>query len=178
MKTGLKVGASLILQNGSILKGVWFIKRERTPSLTIGITKQVSNKEREYERSKSTIRDNPQLAPHYDLDAIKAEPDGLQADLSKAVGTRKEIKQAILTYEEYLELFTSIGVNLAKTYDISLMDETIRKFFLNFTIKDNGQGTKQRYEITHELKSPWAEFIGTQNFDSGRLVRTLNEPTN
>jgi DNA invertase Pin-like site-specific DNA recombinase len=139
------------------------------------LNKQVGNKEKEYERSKNTIRDNPQLAPHYDLDGIKAELDTLQADQRKAVETRKELKQAILTYKEYLELFSSVGVNLAKTHDISLMDATVRKFFLNFTIRDNGRGEKQRYEITHRLKDPWAEFIRTQNFDCGRLLTAVRE---
>ena len=48
----------------------------------------------------------------------------------------------------------------------------MRKFFLNFTIKDRGAGQKQRYEIAHNLKKPWAEFVETDNFVRGRELPT------
>ena len=73
-----------------------------------------------------------------------------------------------MTYSEYLELFEDIGVKLRKTRDMQVVDETVRKFFLNFTIKDHGAGKKQRYEIAHNLKEPWAKFVKTDNFVRGR----------
>ena len=77
-----------------------------------------------------------------------------------------------MTYSQYLELFDSIGVRLRNTHDMQVVDETVRKFFLNFTIKDLGKGKQQRYEITHELKKPWADFVKTDNFVRGRGDRT------
>ncbi len=135
-------------------------------------TKQVGNKQAEYDRTKDAIRDNPQLARHYNLDEIEAELKDINKDLTKLVNTRKRLKQSIMTYSQYLELFDSIGVNLRNTHDMQVVDETVRKFFLNFTIKDLGKGKKQRYEITHELKKPWAGFVKTDNFVRGRGDRT------
>ncbi len=135
-------------------------------------TKQVGNKQAEYDRTKDAIRDNPQLARHYNLDEIEAELKAINKDLTKQVNTRKRLKQSVMTYSQYLELFDSIGVNLRDTHDMQVVDETVRKFFLNFTIKDLGKGKKQRYEVTHELKKPWAGFVKTDNFDRGRGERT------
>lgn len=72
-------------------------------------------------------------------------------------------------------ILSDIGVKLRKTGDMQVVDETLRKFFLNFTIKDLGAGKKQRYEKTHELKNPWADFVKTDNFVCGRDLHTLLE---
>jgi hypothetical protein len=140
------------------------------------LTRQVGNKQAEYDRTKDAIRDNPQLARHYNLDEIEAEQKAIQKDLDKLVSNRKRLKQSIMTYSQYLELFESIGVNLRDTHDMELIDNTVRKFFLNLTIKDLGTGKKQRYEITHELKKPWADFVKTDNFVRGRQTNTAAEP--
>ncbi len=132
------------------------------------LTRQVGNKQAEYDRTKDAIRDNPQLARHYNLDEIETEQKAIQTDLDKLVSNRKRLKQSIMTYSQYLELFESIGVNLRETHDMQLIDDMVRKFFLNFIIKDCGAGKKQRYEITHELKKPWADFVKTNNFVRGR----------
>jgi DNA invertase Pin-like site-specific DNA recombinase len=136
------------------------------------LTRQLGNKQTEYDRTKAAIRDNPQLARHYNLDQVEDEQKAIDTDLKKLVSTRKHLKQAVMTYSEYLELFSFIGVELPKTRDMQLVDETVRKFFLNFTITDHGAGKKQRYEITHNLKEPWAKFVKTDNFVSGRGERT------
>ncbi len=136
------------------------------------LTKQVGNKQAEYDRTKDAIRDNPQLARHYNLDEIEAELKAINKDLDKLVKNRKRLKQSVLTYSQYLELFESIGVNLRKTHDITVMDETVRKFFLNFTIKAIGAGKKQRYEISDTLKKPRSDFVESNNFERGRGDRT------
>jgi DNA invertase Pin-like site-specific DNA recombinase len=136
------------------------------------LTKQLGNKQAEYDRTKRAITDNPQIVRHYNLDEVEAETKSIDKDLQKLVATRKRLKQSILTYSEYLELFNSIGVNLRKTHDMQVIDETVRKFFLNLTITDHGKDKKQRYEIAHELKKPWADFIKNDNFDRGRGDRT------
>ncbi len=92
----------------------------------------------------------------------------MKKDLEKLVNRRKHLKQATLTYSEYLELFKDIRVNLANTHDISLLDETVRKFFSNFTVKPKTSGDKRGYIITHELREPWAKFVKDRNFERGR----------
>ena len=136
------------------------------------LTKQLGLKNEEYERTKTAITDSPQIAKHYNLDEIEAEAKGIDTDLHKLISTRKRLKQSILMYSEYLELFNSIGVNLRQTHDMSLIDDTVRKFFLNLTIKPIKKDGKQGYKITHELKKPWADFVKTDNFVRGRGDRT------
>lgn len=136
------------------------------------LTKQLGNKEGEYDRAKSTVRDNPNYARHFNLDEIESELKAIKKDLGDMVATRKALKQSVLAYKQYLELFENIGVNLRETHDMTLMDDTIKKFFLNFTIKAAPKGKKQRWIITHKLNEPWAGFIKTGDFDRGRGDRT------
>lgn len=42
--------------------------------------------------------------------------------------------------------------------------------------KATGTDKQQRYEIAHDLKKPWTEFVKTDNFDHGRSTDTANEP--
>jgi DNA invertase Pin-like site-specific DNA recombinase len=130
-----------------------------------GLTRHVGNKQDEYNRTKITIRDNPGLTKHYNLDEIESELKDIKKDLRKLTATRKRLKQSILTYKQYLELFETIGVNLRKTHDMTVLDQTLRKFFLNFTIKDHAVSVA-------ELTEPWATFVKTGNFDRGRGDRT------
>ena len=136
------------------------------------LTKQLGNKQAEYQRTKDAITANPQIAKHYNLDEIEAEEKAIDKDLNKLVNNRKRLKQSVLAYSEYLELFNSIGVNLGKTHDMQLIDDTVRKFFLNFTIKPYKKDGKQGYKVTHELKEPWADFVKTENFVRGQDERT------
>ncbi len=136
------------------------------------LTKQVGNKEAEYDRTKGTIRDNPQLVRHYDLDEIEKELTDLKKDLSKLVSSRKALKHSMLTYKQYLELFENIGVSLRDMHDMTAMDDTLKKFFLNFTIKAASKSEKQRWIITHKLNEPWAGFVKSDNFVRGRGDRT------
>lgn len=136
------------------------------------LTRQVGNKEGEYERTKATIRDNPQLAKHYDLDEVDNELKSLKKDLGELVRNRKSLKQAILTYKQYLELFENIGVRLAQTHDILVLDELIKKFFLNFTVKVPIKGTKQGLVVTYTLNEPWQSFVKSHDFVRGRGERT------
>ena len=78
----------------------------------------------------------------------------------------------ILSYDEYLELFKFISVELPKTQNHELLDNVLRIFFSNYTIKRTGTGKQQRYEITHKLNEPWDGFIKSGDFDHGRGGRT------
>jgi site-specific DNA recombinase len=135
-------------------------------------TKQVGNKEAEYKRTKATVRDNPQLARHYNLDEVESELESLRDDLTKLIESRKAIKQSVLAYKQYLELFENIGVILSETHDMALLDEILKKFFSNFKVKVDGTGKQQRTEITHKLNEPWDGFIKSHNFVRGRGERT------
>ena len=148
------------------------VQAHQLDSNIAALTKQIGNKEAEYERTKATIRDNPSLARHYNLDEIENELKAIRSDHAKLVDARKRIKQSVLTYSQYFELFQSIGVILRENHDMEVLDETLRKFFTNYEIKDLGRGKKQRYKISCELKKPWSEFIKTGNFDNGRGERT------
>ena len=55
---------------------------------------------------------------------------------------------------------------------MGLLDEALKIFFSNFTIRSFGKGKEQRYEVTHELKEPWNGFVESGNFDRGRGERT------
>lgn len=51
---------------------------------------------------------------------------------------------------------------------MAVIDQVLRKFFSNFTVKQAGIGKQQRREITHKLKKPFAGFLETNDFDCGR----------
>lgn len=138
--------------------------------------KQIDNKRGKYDRSMAIIRDEPALAKHYDLDEIETELKAITADHDKLVKNRKDLKQSILAYSEYLKLFENIVVNLSKTHDTGLLDESLQKFFLNFTVKQWGVGKQQSSEVTFNLNEPFAGFIRTGNFDFGRGDRTAFGP--
>jgi site-specific DNA recombinase len=138
----------------------------------MSITKQVGNKKAEYDRAKNLLEHNPKLANHYNLDQIKGEQKELEKQLKELGAKRNAMKQSIMTYEQYLELFQSLSVKLEKTSDMALLDQILKKFFLNFTIKATGKGKQQRCEITHELKEPWATFVKSGDFERGRGDRT------
>ena len=136
------------------------------------LRKQMSNKESEYDRTRNTIRDNPELAKHYNLDEIQEELTEMKKDLQQMVSAREGLKSSVMNYKEYLELFESIGVSLTQTHDMAVMDDIIRKFFLNFTIKVSPKDKKQGSVITHNLNEPWAGFVKANNFERGRGDRT------
>lgn len=136
------------------------------------LSKQIGNKDEEYKRAKNLIAGSPELKRHYDLDQIVAEKKELSSDLDKLKKQRTDLKQSIFTYEEYLELFGSIGVILRSTQDMNKLDQTLRKFFSNFTVKATGSGNQQRCDITVKLNEPFAGFVETGNFDHGRGDRT------
>ncbi len=136
------------------------------------LARQIGNKKAEYSRTKEIIRDKPALAKHYNLDEIEAELKAITTDHDKLAKSRKDLKQSVLEYSEYLELFENIGVILTKTHDMGLLDENIKKFFLNFSVKQWGLGKKQRSEVTFNLNEPFAGFIKSNNFVHGRGERT------
>jgi prefoldin subunit 5 len=140
------------------------------------LTKQIGNKQDEYDRTKTIIRENPDLARHYSLDEIEAELKSITDDHDKLIQQRKALKQSVLDYSEYLELFKNIGVTLRKTHDMDVLDENLKKFFSNFTVKQWGVGKQQRSKVTFNLNEPFAGFIKSDNFVNGRPKANNFEP--
>ncbi len=132
------------------------------------LSRLVGDKNNEYERAKKMILDQPKLSKHYNLETIKDEYDQLNTQLKTVTKQRSEVKDSVLTYEKYLELFGNISVKLRKVHDMAVIDQTLRKFFSNFTVKSSGKGKEQRYEITHKLNEPFAGFVNSKDFDCGR----------
>lgn len=141
-------------------------------SKIMSLTRVAGLKEKEYDNAKKFIITNPDLKDHYNLDEISEELNGLLSDLEKAKRQKADIKESILTYKEYLELFDSVSDKLRKTTDMALIDGVLRIFFSNFTVKQYGKGKEQRCEITHKLKEPWEGFLNDDDFSCGRGERT------
>lgn len=149
------------------------LQRNKEARSLIGSAKRgIGRKSEELKSTKDLIRNNPELKEDYDLKEIKKELEAMQAELSKLEATLKSSKDAILSYDEYLELFKFISVELPKTQNYELLDNVLRIFFSNYTIKRFGTGKQQRYEITHKLNEPWDGFIKSGDFDHGRGERT------
>lgn len=131
-------------------------------------TTLLGNKQKEYEDAKTFVRNNPSLAEHYDLDVLKKDKEVIEDELKKLRTQLEELRQAKLTYKQYLELFESLSVKLRKSTDMAYLDKVLGIFFSNYTIKASGKGKQQRYEITHKLNEPWDGFVKSGNFDRGR----------
>ena len=141
-------------------------------SRIMSFSNAIGSKKREYDSVKKLIVTNPDLKGHYNLDEISDELDSLQKDLRKLRHQKDSLKESILTYDEYLELFGSISDRLRKVTDMTLIDGVLRIFFSNFTVKQYGRGKEQRCEITHKLKEPWEGFLKNDDFSCGRGERT------
>ncbi len=104
---------------------------------------------------------NPELKKHYNLDELDKQKKELE-----------ERKDVILTYQQYLELFSSISVKLCQTHDLATIDQVLKKFFSNFTVKQYGKGKQQGRDIDYKLKEPRQGFLENDNFVRGRGERT------
>ena len=138
----------------------------------MSLTKRVGEKKKELQRAKDYLILHPEDREYYDLKELKEEKDDLGTRLEELSTILQERKGAKLTYQQYLELFSSISVKLRKTHDIAVIDQNLRKFFSNFTVKQLGKGKQQRCEIDYKLKEPWQGFLENNNFDHGRGERT------
>ena len=147
-------------------------RAKRVISQIASASKMLQLKEEEYDSVKETVRVNPSLAPHYDLDKLLKEVENLRLSIEKNVERRKSLDTAVPTYEKYLELMGNASVTIPKIHDIELMNGVIRMFFSNFKVTATGVGKKQRCEIEYKLKEPWDGFLKSNDFDRGRGERT------
>ena len=134
----------------------------------MSLTKIIGDKRNEYSRAKDFVVQNPDLKQHYNLNEIKDELEAFESRFVKLTGKKTAMKDSIPTYRKYLELFESVGVKLRETHDMAMIDQVLRKFFSNFTVKAIGKGKQRGYEITHKLNEPYAGFMKSSNFDCGR----------
>ena len=141
-------------------------------STIASLSKLSGEKEVSYQKAKDFVLKNEEFSKHYELDKMKAELDGMKQRMEELKEQRSTLKQSIMTYEKYLELFKNVSVILADMRDMEPMDQLLRKFFSNFTIKDHGKSAEQRYEISYYLNEPWLGFIKNNKFVHGRGERT------
>lgn len=144
--------------------------RAYTQDLTsriMSLTKAVGLKEVEYNNAKEFVLKNPTLNKHYNLDEIQSELTTIKDDLQKLTKQKAAIRESVITYREYLELFQNISVKLRNTDDMGVLDQVLRRFFSNFTVTQTGKGKQQRREIVHTLKEPWVGLLQTaENSDT------------
>ena len=148
---------------------------ERSRLLTsdlMSLTKSIALKKKDYEAAKGLILSNPELGDFYDLREMKGELEDLEKKYENIVSEKAGLKDALPTYKKYLELFGGLSVELQKTDDMALLDQILRKFFSNFTVKQYGVGKQQRWEIDYKLNEPYEGFVNSNDFDCGRGERT------
>lgn len=133
----------------------------------------VANKEKAYEQTKDLILKNPELKDHYDLDRHAKEIEKLRTDYRRNVKRREHIKDAILTFEEYLKLLKLTPVILGKIRDMKAMDALLRSFFSNFTIMPAKDGDFKGCTVSYKLNEPWAGFVDNNDFVLGAGDGTL-----
>lgn len=91
-----------------------------------------------------------------------------KADLKRVLGEIKKIQKAkakggkaILTYQEFVELFNNLPDILRKTKTMKGKDQIIRKIFSNFVLKD-------KKVTSYGLNQPFKDFIERGFFVSSR----------
>jgi DNA invertase Pin-like site-specific DNA recombinase len=135
------------------------------------MNQRLLSEKRSYEQDKELIRNNPALSSHYDLDKRVERIKSVEVQLKDLRYRKSEMKSVVMTYEKYLKLFENIGVIMSEMQNMELLDQVIKKFFSNFTIKQLGRGKEQRWDITYKLKEPWQGFLESNNFVHGRGER-------
>lgn len=144
------------------------VKRNYTlDSLIARLKVEVTRQDEAYENAKELLAKQPEFAPHYDLDGYMAKLEEVRDSLSENIMKRKQTKDSIATFEEYLKLFNSTPVILGKIRDMEQMDIFLRSFFSNFTITATGKDFRQGSKVTYILKEPWDGFLKNGDFVLG-----------
>lgn len=133
----------------------------------------IANKETSYQKIKDLILESPDMKDHYDLGKNKKEITNLKRDYKKAQLLRKQVDDAIPTFEDYLKLLKLTPVILGKIRDMKAMDELLRIFFSNFTITPVQDGTFKGSKVTYKLNEPWDGFVNDDDFVDGAGEETL-----
>lgn len=140
----------------------------------------LGKKKKEYENAKRAAADktNP-LSKHYtahELDKLKAEVNQIAKELKKVRAKKGRQDEALMSYEDFLELFGNTVELLRSTEHMTQADEIVRIFFLNFTVKGElkppNYKIKQWSVIGHRLQKPYDDFDKNNDFLVGRGERT------
>lgn len=122
----------------------------------------------EYDQTKELLlHSSPTLAAHYDLDKIKEKEDTLRSTIEELTAQGASSKDTLLSYDEYLKLFSTIPDILSKTQDMAVMDALLRKFFSNFTITGTEDGFGRGSTVAYKLNEPWNGFVENNDFVLG-----------
>ncbi|HET8992135.1 MAG TPA: recombinase family protein, partial [Candidatus Saccharimonadales bacterium] len=144
-----------------------------------GLNKTIGFKRKEFENAKRIAADtNNKLQKYYinDIESLNDEIISLEKQRQEVMQEKDTIKDAIMTYEKYLELFENVADLLRSNKSIETLDVILRKFYSNFTVKAELIGPKyvnSRWEvIDFNFQEPFSQFIKHEDFDSGRGERT------
>lgn len=142
-------------------------KNRELDSEIISQRSKISKLQSEYEETKTFLLHNEQVSRHYDLDELVKSVENAEAVYTKLKLRREAQKEVILNFEEYLKLFRAIPVIFSNVRYMSIMDELLRFFYLNFTIHPiNGKFLKGS-EVTYTLKEPWIGLLNDDKFVNG-----------
>jgi DNA invertase Pin-like site-specific DNA recombinase len=136
----------------------------------------LGKKKKEFENAKAAAADKDnELHVFYtagELRKMKDEIDQLAKTLKAARAKKSRQDEAMLQYEEFLELFGDTVNLLRSTHSMATADEIIRIFFLNFSVKgepkDKNSKQLQWSVIGHRLQKPYDEFVKNGEFLVGR----------
>ncbi len=131
------------------------------------VKKRIGDRKSKYLQTKDLLIANPDLAEHYNLTELQSEESNLRLELAQLENRRTRSKETIATYKEYLKLLESTPVILGKLHNMEVMDEMLKMFFSNFTIRAKNNSFRQGSEVSYELKEPWAGFLKEGKFVSG-----------
>lgn len=134
-------------------------KNKELSSELVSQRSKISKLQSEYETTKSFLLRNEQASKHYNLDSLDKSVKDAEVVYAKLKVQLEAQKDVILKYEEYLKLFRAIPVILSNIRYMSVMDELLRFFYLNFTIHPNNGSFRKGLEVTFKLKEPWEGLL-------------------
>ena len=134
-------------------------KNKELSSELVSQRSKISKLQSEYEDTKAFLLHNQEASKHYNLDTLDKSVKDAEVVYAKLKVQLEAQKDVILKYEEYLKLFRAIPVILSNIRYMSVMDELLRFFYLNFTIHPNNGSFRKGSEVTFKLKEPWEGLL-------------------
>ena len=108
-----------------------------------------------------------QVKDTFRADLKKAQSDiaTMRVDIDKLKEEKEKHKKAIMSYEQFLELFTDLPNIVSKTKSLKEKDYLLGKIFLNCVVKD-------KKVLSCQLNPPFNKFVGSTELSSSRGKRT------
>ena len=142
--------------------------REELDSRLKSLHRAKTENEKTMQRVKDILLKNDDtLIEHFRDDIAKVEKEGHDIDqgIRETEGLIAKSKDAPMTYETFLELFTNTAETLKNNPDLSYRDQTIRLIFSNFIV-DNEK------VADFGLEQPFSDFFSQGDFLDGRASET------